>query len=108
MLYSLAETRNLLKTSPNLNLYGLPIKLRSNIERVLTPRFWEWKPKLEINDYIRLKDIYEKLIERDHYNDNNALSEYKLKELNRELLDLIQNALYEIEWKKYTNNRIHP
>ena len=56
----------------------------------------------EINDYIRVNDFYSKLVERDSYIKNNeVIDDFTLAELNRQCLELAEDALTKIDWNKY-------
>jgi hypothetical protein len=53
-----------------------------------------------VTDYILVDDLYSKLIEREGKISNSTDNE--LKKINQQLLTLVQNALWQIDWKKYT------
>ena len=56
----------------------------------------------EPDDYIRIDDFYSKLVERDSYIKNNqVIDDFTLAELNRQCLELADNALEKVDWNKY-------
>jgi hypothetical protein len=56
----------------------------------------------EINDYIRVDGLYSKLVERNSYIRNNSvINNFTLAELNRQCLELAEDALTKVNWIKY-------
>jgi len=56
----------------------------------------------ETNGYIRIDDFYSKLVERDSYIKNSqVINDFTLAELNRQCLELAEDALLKIDCSKY-------
>ena len=55
----------------------------------------------EMNDYLRIDDFYSKLAERNSYINSGSIDDSILKELNRQCLDMVEDALEKIDWHKY-------
>jgi hypothetical protein len=56
----------------------------------------------DINDYIHVDDFYSKLVERNSYIKNNqVIDDSELVELNRQCLELAENALEKVDWSRY-------
>ena len=54
------------------------------------------------NDYTRIDDSYSKLTERNSYIQNNqVIEDFTLAELNRQCLELAEDALTKTDWSKY-------
>jgi hypothetical protein len=56
----------------------------------------------EIRDFVRIDDFYSKLVERNSYIRNNqVINDFELAELNRQCLELAEDALTKVNWSKY-------
>ena len=55
----------------------------------------------EMNDYLRIDDFYSKLAERNSYINSGSIDDSALKELNKQCLDTVEDALEKIDWHKY-------
>ena len=57
----------------------------------------------DINDYRRVDDFYSKLHERNSYVESHtsAIDDIALRKLNKECLDLAEDALKNVDWSKY-------
>jgi len=54
----------------------------------------------EMNDYLRVDDFYSKLAERNSYI-NSGNDDSVLKDLNKQCLDMVEDALEKVDWHKY-------
>ncbi|HEY7082590.1 MAG TPA: hypothetical protein VH500_23105 [Nitrososphaeraceae archaeon] len=56
----------------------------------------------DTNDYLRIDDFYSKLVERNSCIKNNqVIDDSVLEKLNRQCLELAENALEKVDWSKY-------